>query len=312
MESRRTPWKIGKIVMIVAVEYLFFALLSVIVLRFFSPSPAQVASAGTILIGAVSLVNLMIASRMARETIPHGAAYHLKLLREEFLYLRWYFDEVLETMSSGILVLDRVLNVRSMNHAERDILSLKEKEELIGKPFRHHPLSQEQYEGEIYGHKGRPLLDILEVCARDGESLLLEDIRFNQGNGNEPKPLNILIYPWKNRDDETERLVLRMDDKSLPLEARGQLDLEKLLSGGPITDERLPLGGDSIGPSLATDFEMVKDHLEGLLASAGSLHSILDSGADGPQAELLLFEVQVQKIIGMIRQMQRNLDKGTP
>ena len=217
--------------MIVAAEYLFFAALSAAILRFYSPTPAQVASAGAILIGAVSLVNLFIATRMTGSPPPQGTAYHLKLLREEFLYLRWYFDEVLETMSSGILVLDRVLNVRSMNHAERHILSLKEKEELIGKPFRHHPLSQEPYEGEIYGHKGRPLLDILEVCIRDGESILLEDITFKQGNGYEPKPLNILIYPWKNRNDETERLVIRMDDKTLSAEAKGQMEIDTLLAG---------------------------------------------------------------------------------
>jgi len=264
------------------------------------------------MLGVVSLVNFLIAARTGEENPAGGTAYHLRLLREEFLYLRWYFDEVLETMSSGILVLDRVLNVRAMNHAERHLLSLKEKEELIGKPFRHHPLSQEPYEGEIYDHKGRQLLEILETCVRDGQSILLEEIRFTQGNGRDPKPLSILVYPWKNRNDETERLVLRMDDKSLPAEALGQADIEKLL-GAATAGNAVPASlADSIGLSLADDCVTVRDHLEGLLTSARSIQNIIDPGLEGPQAELLLFEMQVRKIIGMIQRMQRELDKGNP
>ena len=58
--------------MIVAAEYLFFAALSAAILRFYSPTPAQVASAGAILIGAVSLVNLFIATRMTGSPPPPG------------------------------------------------------------------------------------------------------------------------------------------------------------------------------------------------------------------------------------------------
>ncbi len=311
MSGPGNPWKISRIVLIVAGEYAVFAVLFTVLLQFYSPTPAQVASAGAVFFGVVSLLNFIVAGRLAGDLPPLSAAHHLKLLREEFLYLRWYFDEILETMSSGILVLDRVLTVRSMNHAQRHLLCLKEKEELIGKPFRHHPLSKELYEGEIYGHRGHPLIDVLESCVRDGESILLEEIHFNQENGEEPKPLNILIYPWKNRKDETDRLVIRMDDKSIPAETRGQMDIERLLAGTS-PDSNLPTPfSDSIGFSIAGDCETIRDHLEALLASSRSIHELLEPAIDGPQAEMLLFEMQVQKIIDMIRQMQRDLSKGS-
>ncbi len=312
MDRHRNAGNAGRFVLVVIVEYIVLVLSFVVLIRTLQASPAQVASAAGILFALFTLLNFFLASRLTGKSAPPPlAARHLRLLRDEFLYLRWYFDEILETMSSGILVVDRALTVRSMNHAECHLLTLKEKEELIGKPFRFHPLSSEIYTGEIYAYRGKPLIDILDSCVQRGESILLEGIRFKQGNGSTPKPINMRIYPWKNRQDETERLVIRMDDKSVPKEKRDAIDLEKVLARTPPQIEDLPAPlAESIGLTLQEDCETVRDHLEALLASSSSLHQLLDGEDDGPEAEFLLFEMQVRKIMDIIRRMEAEIGKG--
>ena len=118
MERERWTGAIGRIAVIAAVEYAALIALYLGVTHIASPTPAQTASAAAVLLALLSVINLLLASRLYRRPAPREATHHLKLLREEFLYLRWYFDEVLESMSSGILVLDRLLTVRSMNQAE--------------------------------------------------------------------------------------------------------------------------------------------------------------------------------------------------
>ncbi len=308
--TAHNPWSTGRIILIVGGEYVLLALVCYLLFRLGNVSLVGLASFGTIAFGVLSLFNFFLAARMTGPAAPADGAGHLKLLREEFLYLRWYFDEVLETMSSGILVLDRVLTVRSMNHAQRHFLALKEKEELIGKPFRYHPLAREVYSGEIYGHRGKPLLEIFESCVRLGESVLLEDIRLERGGGAEARRLDILVYPWKNRNDETERLVIRMDDRSAGGATHQTVDIERLLAGTvPDAADPSPLAG-SPGLALLDECETVRDHLEALLTSARSVYEILDPSLEGPHAELLLFEMQVQKIIEMVKKMESELARG--
>ncbi len=313
MDEERGAGRITKIVLIVVLEYVVLIGLFLAAITFGQPTVAQVASFAAVLFGLLTFLNFWFARNVLRPPFENTASSHLRLLREEFLYLRFYFDEILETMSSGILVLDRLMNVRAMNHAERHLLTLKEKEELVGKPFRFHPLSKEIYTGEIYAHRGKPLLSILESCASEGSSILLQDVHFASGNGHAPIPLDILVYPWKNRHDETERIVLRMDDKSIPESERkiNDMQIEKLIAASTVAAAAAPESiGSDIGETLRSDCTSMRDYLEALLASSRAIHGFVAPGENGPMAELLLFEMQVKKIIDLVESMERDIGQG--
>jgi hypothetical protein len=215
-------------------------------------------------------------------------------------------------MSSAVLVLDPLLTVRSMNHAGRDLLSLREKEELIGRPFRFHPLSKEVYSGEIYEFRGKPLEKVFESCVREGDAILLEKVRYQKQQDGAPVDLDILIYPWKNREDDTERLVIRFDEHLANGSPPSGPDLEELLkaAGAP----SLPPPAPDLGTSraLREDCSAIRDHLEALLASSQSIAHVLSPDENGPRAELLLFEMQVKKILQMLEGMEEEIGRSFP
>ena len=303
--------RFGRIIGIVIAEYALFVLALFLIIRFFSPGAVQVASVAAILFGLLTIFNFMFAYRSFSGRFPPALARHLFLLRDDFLYLRWYFDEILETMSSAVIVLDRLLTVRSMNHAGRNLLSLGEKEELVGRPFRFHPLSKEIYSGEMYSYRGKPLVDVFEACASEGTSILLEQVRYRKREKEEPVSLNLLIYPWKNRQDETERLVIRVDEAGRNGREAEEIDLEKLLAATPPPSRRLPPDPALSSPTLLDDFGAVQDHLQALLSSARSIGQVLEPDEKGAQAELLLFEMQVKRILDMIGRMENEIGKGS-
>jgi PAS domain-containing protein len=311
MGLERFAQSVGRIVGIVVAEYAVLVLLFFLALRFYSPSPVEVASLAAILFGALSILNFILAHRLYGGRSPSTLGRHLTLLRDDFVYLRWYFDEILETMSSAVIVLDRVLTVRSLNHAGRDLLSLREKEELVGRPFRVHPIAKQTYEGEIYGYRGKPLIDVLETCAREGSSILLERVSYRRRESEEPVVLDILIHPWKNRRDDTERLVIRFDPNRLNGNAEAAREIDRLLSQAPPPLSPLPEENHRTTPELREECTAVRDHLQALLASSQSIAQVLGPGETGPRAELLLFEMQVRRILDMIGRMEEQLS-GRP
>jgi hypothetical protein len=56
----------------------------------------------------------------------------------------------------------------------------------------------------------------------------------------------------------------------------------------------------------------VRDHLQALLASSQSIAEVLGPGEKGPRAELMLFEMQVKRILDMIGRMEEQLGRGAP
>lgn len=307
MSTERFARRFGRIIAIVLAEYVLLVLLFFLAIRFLSPSTSQVASAAAILFGVLTALNFALAHRLLGGRSPASLGRHLALLKDDFVYLRWYFDEILETMSSAVVVLDRLLTVRSLNHAGRDLLSLREKEELVGRPFRLHPIAKEVYAGEIYGFRGKPIIDVLESCAREGSSILLEKVAYRRRETEEPMILDILIHPWKNRRDDTERLVIRFDDKSRNGGGEAAVDIAELLTSIPIPSPIAPRENHRTPPELQEECAAVRDHLQALLASSQSIAQVLGPDERGPRAELLLFEMQVKRILDMIGRMEEQL-----
>jgi len=310
MSEDRLASRIGRIVGVVIVEYLVLVGLLYVAIRFLGTTASQTANVAAVLFGAFTLLNFFVAHRVQGGHAPRTLARHLGLLRDDFLYLRWYFDEILETMSSAVIVLDRMMTVRSMNHAGRNLLSLREKEELVGRPFRFHPLSQEVYGGEVYTYRQKALLEVLEMCAREGSSVLLEKIDYRRNESAGPISLDILIYPWKNRQDETERLVLRLDEPRANGEPEPTIDLEKILAAAPPPPPE-PLEDRSVA-SLRKECGGMRDHLNALLDSSRSIGQVVGDDEKGPRAELLLFEMQVKRILDMLSRMETELGRKGP
>ena len=310
MGPERFAGHLSKIVLIVIAEYAVLVALFFAALRLLAPTAAQVASGAALLFGVLSIFNLLIARRFLGGNLPPRAEKHLSQLRSEFLYLRWYFDEILETMSSAVLVLDPLLTVRSMNHAGRDLLSLREKEELVGRPFRFHPLAKEVYSGEIYDFRGKPLEKVFEACVREGDPVLLEKVRYQKREDTAAVDLDILVYPWKNREDNTERLVIRFDEHRANGSAPPGPDLEGLLKAAAALSP--PPSGPSPSPALQEDLSAIRDHLEALLSSSQSIASVLEPDENGPRAELLLFEMQVKRILHMMKGMEEEIGRSFP
>jgi PAS domain-containing protein len=301
----------SRIVLVVIIEYALLILLFFLAIRFLDPTAAQVASAAAVLFGALTLANFLLAHRLFGGRYPPTLARHLTLLRDDFVYLRWYFDEILETMSSSVIVLDRLLTVRSLNHAGRSLLSLREKEELVGRPFRIHPLSKEVYTGEIYGYRGKHLIDVFEACAREGSSILLEKVPYRRSESEDPVILDVLVHPWKNRQDDTERLVIRVDEHRANGDRQAGIDIERLLAAVPPPPARpAESNGAHSQPELRKECAAVRDHLQALLSSSQSIGQVLGPEDRGPRAELLLFEMQVKRILDMIGRMEAQIGKG--
>jgi len=311
MKWERFARSFSRIVWVVIAEYAVLVLLFFLAIRLFSPSVAQIASAAAVLFGVLSLLNFLLAPRLSGGRSPASLAKHLVLLRDDFVYLRWYFDEILETMSSAVIVLDRLLTVRSLNHAGRSLLSLREKEELIGRPFRIHPLSKEVYSGDLYTYRGRALIDVFEACAREGTSILLEKVPYRRTEAEDPILLDILVHPWKDRRDDTERLVIRLDEKRMNGSRGTPVDLEELLalSHSPPAPEPREVDYPA-SAELREGCATVRDHLQALLASSQSIGQVLGPDERGPRAELLLFEMQVKRILDMIERMEVQMGGG--
>ncbi|MFH1681312.1 MAG: hypothetical protein ABIH26_11810 [Candidatus Eisenbacteria bacterium] len=311
MRWERFARSFSRIILVVIAEYALLVVVFFLAIRLFSPSVFQIASVAAILFGVLSLLNFLLAPRLFGGRFPPALRRHLALLRDDFVYLRWYFDEILETMSSAVIVLDRLLTVRSLNHAGRNLLSLREKEELVGRPFRIHPLSKEVYSGEIYGYRGKALIDVFEACAREGSAILLEKVPYRRSEAEDPVLLDVLIHPWKNRSDDTERLVIRLDEKRANGNRKTAVDLERLTAFLPpppaaLSPEEVP----PADPNLRVECAAVRDHLQALLASSQSIGQVLEPDERGPRAELLLFEMQVKRILVMIERMEDRLGGG--
>lgn len=311
MGRERATGLISRIFLLLLAEYAILIAVFLLALRISTPTPTRIAGVGAILFTLLSVVNFRIAARIFRSRTDHdqSTATHLAALRDDFLYLRWYFDELLEMMSSAVIVLDRLLTVRSMNHAGRDLLALREKEELIGRPFRHHPLSKEIYNGIIYNYNGKPLIDILDIIASDGDSILIDSIEYHRRKTEEPFLLDILVYPWKNQQDETERLVIRLDNRAGNSKEESRIDLDGLLESPPAAPSKPPASRDTItGKTLLNECVTIKDHLNALLASSRSAYQAMGPEESGPKSELFLFELQVKNILGMIGRMESEID----
>ncbi|MBN1825248.1 MAG: PAS domain-containing protein [Candidatus Eisenbacteria bacterium] len=294
MTVERRTGLAARIVGIVILEYAIVVVGCLTAIRRFGPSAGEAASIGAVLFGVLSLINFLVARRLFRGGPATGTPMRrdesedYARLREEFYYLRWYLDELVENWNTAVLVLDRSLLVRSMNRAGRDLLSLREKAELVGRPFHLHPLSAATYRGQVSCFRDRPLREALAACCREGTPVLLEKIAYHRMGGEEPVLLDVLVTPWGERVGEPHRLVLRLERTA----RNGGIVARE--GAGPA--EPLPLLPRETEGPLREACADLKGRIEALHRSCRSIAEAVAPSRNGVEAELLLFEIQADRI----------------
>jgi len=296
-----------RVVGIVVLEYLLVIAAGLWAIHRFSFSPARAISAAALLFSALTIGNFLLARRLFRRDrrgpvpAPAGESEEVARLREEFHYLRWYLDELVENWNTPVLVLDRSLLVRWMNRAGRDLLALREKAELVGRPFRLHPLAGATYRGQVSAFRNRPLGEVLAACCAEGTPVLLEKIACPRGNGGDPVLLDILATPWGERTGETSRLVLRLDRSARDGAPAKERSGEGERRAAPAPEEN----GDLL---LACDG--MRSRLEALRLSCRSLAAAAGPAGNGALSEAVLLESQADRIGEELNRLARTLEGG--
>ena len=122
--------------------------------------------------------------------------------KTEIIYLKEYSEKIVASIPSSLLVLDRDLNIKSVNRTYREIRGIGD-DDVTGKNIR------EVFPGDLLEEGG--LLQAFEEVVETGETRRLYDVKHVSSDHPE-KILNITVSGIRRAEEEEEDIILVIED----------------------------------------------------------------------------------------------------